>query len=243
MAPKRLRSIESSSPIATASHKPAEREPPAVIGQRAGRAPRVKISNDGDIPVVMPDHPNKAIGCALLLQAIGTTDADFLNGFLYQLADAASRGSKSDEQRINFMLSVVESIKPRDHIEAMLAAQMAAVHMATMAVAGQLTNAENIAQQDSAERAFGKLARTFSAQTEALKRYRTGGEQKVTVQHVTVGEGGQAIVGNVTQDTRRPNQTAASPALLPDARIASMPSIKARRQKARVPAPRANKKK
>ena len=241
MALKRLRRIESS--IATASHKPAEREPAAVIGQRAGRAPRVKISNDGDIPVVMPDHPNKAIGCALLMQAIGTTDADFLNGFLYQLADAASRGSKSDEQRINFMLSVVESIKPRDHIEAMLAAQMAAVHMATLAVAGQLANAENIAQQDSAERAFGKLARTFSAQTEALKRYRTGGEQKVTVQHVTVGEGGQAIVGNVTQDTRRPNQTAASPALLPDAQIALMPSIKARRQKARVPAPRANKKK
>jgi len=241
MALKRLRRIESS--IATASHKPAEREPAAVIGQRAGRAPRVKISNDGDIPVVMPDHPNKAIGCALLMQAIGTTDADFLNGFLCQLADAASRGSKSDEQRINFMLSVVESIKPRDHIEAMLAAQMAAVHMATMAVAGQLANAENIAQQDSAERAFGKLARTFSAQTEALKRYRTGGEQKVTVQHVTVGEGGQAIVGNVTQDTRTPNQTAASPALLPDAQIALMPSIKARRQKARVPAPRANKKK
>ena len=36
-------------------------------------------------------------------------------------------------------------------------------------------------------------------QMEALKRHRTGGEQKVTVQHVSVGEGGQAIVGNVTQ--------------------------------------------
>ena len=34
---------------------------------------------------------------------------------------------------------------------------------------------------------------------EALKRYRTGGEQKVTVQHVTVNEGGQAVVGNVSQ--------------------------------------------
>ena len=34
---------------------------------------------------------------------------------------------------------------------------------------------------------------------EALKRYRTGGEQKVTVQHqhVTVNEGGQAVVGTV----------------------------------------------
>ena len=43
-----------------------------------------------------------------------------------------------------------------------------------------------------------KLARTFAAQVEALKRYRSGGEQTVTVQHVHVAEGGQAIVGNVT---------------------------------------------
>ncbi len=56
-----------------------------------------------------------------------------------------------------------------------------------------LAHVDNIPQQDSAERAFNKLARTFSAQVEALKRYRTGGEQKVTVEHVTVNEGGQAV--------------------------------------------------
>ena len=43
-----------------------------------------------------------------------------------------------------------------------------------------------------------KLTRTYAAQTEALKRYRSGGEQKMTVQHVHVAEGGQAIVGNVS---------------------------------------------
>ena len=75
---------------------------------------------------------------------------------------------------------------------------MAAVHVATMTFAQRLSNVDNIAQQDSAERAFNKLARTFTTQIEALKRYRTGGEQKVTVKHVTVNEGGQAIVGNVT---------------------------------------------
>jgi hypothetical protein len=32
-------------------------------------------------------------------------------------------------------------------------------------------------QQDSAVRAFNKLARTFAAQVETLKRYRGGGEQ------------------------------------------------------------------
>jgi hypothetical protein len=79
---------------------------------------------------------------------------------------------------------------------------MAAVHMATMTLAGRLAQVENIPQQDSAERAFNKLTRTFATQMEALKRYRTGGEQKVTVQHVSVSEGGQAIVGNVTRAAR-----------------------------------------
>jgi hypothetical protein len=80
----------------------------------------------------------------------------------------------------------------------MMAVQMAAVHMATMTFARRLNHVDNIQQQDSAERAFNKLARTFAVQMEALKRYRTGGEHKVTVQHVTVNEGGQAIVGPVS---------------------------------------------
>ena len=70
--------------------------------------------------------------------------------------------------------------------------------MATMAFARRLVYAKNIPQQDSAQNAFNKLARTFAAQVEALKRYRSGGEQKMTVQHVRVAEGGQAIVGNVS---------------------------------------------
>ncbi len=37
--------------------------------------------------------------------------------------------------------------------------------------------------------ALNKLART----------YRSGGEQKITVHHVSVNDGGQAIVGNVNQ--------------------------------------------
>jgi hypothetical protein len=52
-------------------------------------------------------------------------------------------------------------------IEAMLASQMAAVHMATMTFARRLNHVDNIPQQDSAERAFNKLARTFTTQLEA----------------------------------------------------------------------------
>jgi hypothetical protein len=49
-----------------------------------------------------------------------------------------------------------------------------------------------------AEPGLNKLARRFASQLEALKRYRTGGEQKITVQHVSVNDNAQAIVGNVS---------------------------------------------
>lgn len=84
----------------------------------------------------------------------------------------------------------------------MLAVQMGAIHQATMMLARRLNHVENIPQQDAAERALNKLARTYATQMEALKRYRTGGQQKVTVEHVTVNEGGQAIVGAVTHGGR-----------------------------------------
>jgi hypothetical protein len=133
------------------------------------------------------------------MAALGTTDRDFFGGVVRQLGDTSSPGGKVDERALNFMLSVVKGIKPRDQVEAMLATQMAAVHVATLASARRLALAETLPGQDSAERAFNKLSRTYAAQMEALRRYRSGGEQNVTVQHVSVNDGGQAIVGNVTQ--------------------------------------------
>jgi hypothetical protein len=166
-------------------------------------APRLKVSDDSSgATQIAPDHPDPCMAQALLMEALATADPCFVVGFIAQLADAAAQGRKVDERELNFMLSVVKGIKPKDQMEAMLAAQMAAVHMATMTFASRLEHAGNIPQQDSAERAFNKLARTFAAQVEALKRYRTGGEQKVTVEHVTVNEGGQAIVGNVAHRGR-----------------------------------------
>jgi hypothetical protein len=98
----------------------------------------------------------------------------------------------------------------------MLAAQMATVHSAMMRSSRDLAEAESLDHRDSAERTFNKLARTFVSQMEALKRYRTGGEQTVTVQQVNVSEGGQAIVGNVTQGQKdaAPNRVPPQPLVI-----------------------------
>jgi hypothetical protein len=145
------------------------------------------------------------------MDALASADGDFLDGITSQLANASSRGQEIDERGLNFMLSVIKGIEPRDQVEAMLAAQMAAVHMASMRLTRELAHADTIPHQDSAERALNKLTRTFAMQMEALKRYRNGAEQKVTLQHVSVAEGGQAIVGNVTQAPREREKTGAPP--------------------------------
>jgi hypothetical protein len=191
-------------------------------------APRVKVQKKGNEPVkISLDHPDQHIGYVLLKEALGTANNDFLHGLIGQLNSASSKGQGVDELGLNFMLDVIKGIKPTDQIETMLGAQMAAVHVAAMTLAGRLSHAETIQQHDSAERAFNKLTRTFVTQMEALKRYRSGGEQNVTVQHVSVGEGGQAIVGNVTQTKPEtpPEQPANSPRALTDARKPAMEMI------------------
>lgn len=198
----RKQNVKSQSLATAYEPTPQEREVMEVyLARKKGKppAPRMKISEKEGVAQISPDHACPPLGLALLMEALATTDADFLDGLLGQLANAGSRGREVDERGLNFMLSVVKAIEPKDEVETMIAAQMAAIHIATMTFARRLNNVETIAQQDSAERAFNKLARTFAAQVEALKRYRTGGQQKVTVEHVHVHEGGQAIVGHVEQ--------------------------------------------
>jgi hypothetical protein len=99
---------------------------------------------------------------------------------------------------MNFLVSMVKGLDPKDALEAALAVQMASVHVLTMRLANQLASSRTLKGQEHAERALNKLARTFTTQVETLKKYRTGGEQKVTVQHVSVNDNARAIVGNVS---------------------------------------------
>lgn len=134
-----------------------------------------------------------------MAEALGVTDRDAMHGILGQLVRASVNGTKPDAANLSFMISMVKSIKPRDSVEAMLVAQMVSVHVTAMRCAHHLASAEDIVQQESAGRALGRLARTFPAQIEALNRYRNNGEPAITVQNVSVQDGGNAIVGNVTQ--------------------------------------------
>jgi hypothetical protein len=206
--------------------KPKERGPAerAFAKMTATTAPRLKLQKKR----IAIDHPDTVVGELLMMDALGTGDRDFMHGILTQLANAASpQGRPASETDLNFMLSVVKDIKPRDHFECMLAAQAAAVHLVAMRSANYLMNSDNIDQQDSSERVFSKATRTFPVQMEAIKRYRSNGEQGVTVQNVSVGDGGRAIVGNFTQNAPAvpTNKSAVSPAAITDAHVQPMEII------------------
>jgi hypothetical protein len=162
---------------------------------KAAAAPRIKLLSHG----FSIDHPDPELGEQLMADALGVADREAMHGILRQLVKASVSGESSDEVNLSFMISMVKSIRPRDSVEAMLVAQMVSVHVMAMRCAQQLASADDIAQHDSAARALGRLARTFPAQIEALNRYRSHGEPSITVQNVSVGDGGKAIVGNVTQ--------------------------------------------
>jgi len=182
-------------PLTTAQTERVE----AVADKRAQRAsgpPMELAMTDGKLSVTFR-HEDDSLARALLMADLGTCDVEFLTGVIAQVANIGAPGRKLDEANSNFLLSVARGIQPRDELEAMLAVQMGAIHQAAMMMARRLNHVANIQQQDAAERALNKLTRTYATQMQALKRYRTGGQRKVTVEHVTVNDGGQAIVGNV----------------------------------------------
>jgi len=205
------------------------------------RVPRLKVSRSENGLSVITEHIDDLAGSALIMQELGTSDLDFFAGFVVQLAKAG--GGELDETLLNFKLAVVKGIQPRNQMEAMLAAQMAAVHCATMKFSRNLAAAESLEHRDSAERTFNKLARTYISQIEALKHFRTGSEQTITVQQVNVSDGGQAIVGNVTQRQQEgvPNQIPPQPLALAHDETLPMPVNE--RNEVPVPATRSTKRK
>jgi hypothetical protein len=161
--------------------------------------------NDGVLQIVLKGE--STIVQLMQMVDIGTSDPDFHQGLMGQIASIGSQSKSIDSGNSNFVMAVVRAIEPRDELEAMLAAQMGAIHAATMMMVRRLNNVTTIPQQDAAERALNKLARTYAVHMDTLKRYRSKGQQVVRVERVTVENGAQAVVGNVTHGGRGEDET------------------------------------
>jgi hypothetical protein len=149
----------------------------------------------------------------LLSNALGTTDQAFALGLIEQLKAISVVDGRVSEANLNFMASIVKGVESRDQAESMLAAHMAVIHKLMFDLSVSLPQCM-APQQSLVLSTINKLARTYAIQLEALKRYRSKGEQKVLVQHVNVSEGGQAIVGDIHQQQKETANAASSPPAL-----------------------------
>ncbi len=135
-------------------------------------------------------------------KAVGGSQSDNWNHTLAnQAAQALWVKNSSAEERdkqLSATVAALIGIAPKDELEGMMAAQLIAAHNAAMecyrrGMIGEQSfegRRENLAQAN-------KLSRTYAALVEALNRHRGKGQQKVTVEHVHVHAGGQAVVGMV----------------------------------------------
>jgi hypothetical protein len=165
-------------------------------------APKLKVERkEGKNVTLSYDGKDQVVTAIALMEAFGTTSPHFQNHMMCELLDAAcirNNGSILSQDDVNAVVAAMHGINPQDEVEAMLASQMVATNFAALRFMQQLKNSETVIQQDSSGNIVIKLLRTYTAQMEALQRYRGKGQQKMTVEHVHVHAGGQAIVGQVT---------------------------------------------
>src|ERR1700677_1808528 len=147
----------------------------------------------------LADDPNDRKGP---LKNIGGSQSDHWNNILANQVVQALWVKNSDknerDRQLSAAVAALIGIAPKGELEGMMAAQLIAAHNAAMecyrrAMIGEQTfegRRENLSQAN-------KLSRTYAALIEALNRHRGKGQQKVTVEHVHVHAGGQAVVGMV----------------------------------------------
>jgi hypothetical protein len=148
---------------------------------------------------VIADDPEALKGS---LKCIGGSQSDHWNNVLANqtvktlwLADS---NEEARSQQYSATVAALIGIGPKDEIEGMIASHLLAAHNAAIecyrrAMLSEQTfegRHENLTQAN-------KLSRTYAVLLDALNRHRGKGQQKVTVEHVHVHDGGQAIVGTV----------------------------------------------
>ncbi len=129
-----------------------------------------------------------------MYQSLGTTNKTVFNNLLSCVSNLY--GDDYTENNINYVVSLIKELKPRDTLETMLITQMIAVHNMTMRsfYRAGLKDQTNYGVEENISRAT-KFSRTYLAQMDALKKYRSKGDQKITVEHININDGGKAFIG------------------------------------------------
>lgn len=134
-----------------------------------------------------------------MVDATGLTDPTAQLWLLDQLVQTLRTGvGEGAVDAVEALMALLTAIGPKDGVEGMLAAQMVATHEHAMeCLRRAMVSGQSFEGRDLNLKHATKLLQIYARQVEALDKHRGKGQQKITVEHVTVEAGGQAIVGNV----------------------------------------------
>lgn len=133
-------------------------------------------------------------------KTIGIGDVELASLIICEVEQDFSHVNLPKEMNgIEIATLMLGEMKPQNQTECLLAAQMLGVHHASVA----FLKASNFSKSPEACESYGRQAVRFMSlfieQLEAMAKLKgKTGQQKVTVEHVHVHQGGQAIVGAVT---------------------------------------------
>ena len=136
------------------------------------------------------------------LKCLGGSQSDHWNNILanqtFNTLWLAHANEELQEQQRTATGAALVGIGPKDEIEGMIGAQLLAAHNAAMECYRRAMIREQSfeGRRENLNQA-NKLSRTYTTLLEALNRHRGKGQQKMTVEHVHVHSGGQAVVGLV----------------------------------------------
>ena len=115
------------------------------------------------------------------------------------------KGIPEDDKlaRMSRAVELYASLRPADGLEGMLATQMVGTHFAALeCLTRAMLENQTFAAREMNLKQAQRLMELYQRQVAALDKRRGKGQQKVTVEHVHVESGAQAIVGNVETGQR-----------------------------------------
>ena len=154
---------------------PPERRRPDRTKQRREkrrRFPKFSVAKDASGAArLTTEHDDQATGQALELDAFGLATTEELSAILRGVLNyTTTSDGEIDGGSAAEALQLIAGMQPENTTEALLATQMAAVHLATMDAARRMhrtpLDVEVVAVNS---KVLNNLARTFAAQVEAMK--------------------------------------------------------------------------
>jgi hypothetical protein len=169
--------------------EPTQREQEEITAaktRRIARRPRlaVRMHQGKSCPQLGPDHADTAGWTQRVLDAFGTTSADFVCKEFDRLGSALNVQTVPGQTDISAALAVLDGQRPKDEIEAQLILQMAVTHAVAMDFLGRTKRASTVDSLDSCGRIANRHLRAYALQCDTLTSLRRVGKQVVEVQDV-----------------------------------------------------------